>query len=156
MDAVHTTLEAINTGRCNVVEKGHFLILGWTDACYMLIREIALAMEDKKAVIVILCSHDSQTRKEVLARIHSMLPESCRLDIILRNGHPSSVTDLMTVAVCHARRIVIPAPQACTSLAWWIELGNRRRSKYSWNSTAWSTRSHRGASYPSLKSDVLG
>ena len=45
VDAIHETLDAIKKGRCNVVEDGHLLVLGWTDACYLLLREVALALE---------------------------------------------------------------------------------------------------------------
>jgi hypothetical protein len=96
--------------RCNIVEKDHLLILGWTDACYLLLREVALALEDTEAVVVVLCNHETEHRKEMMKRIKDVLPLR-NLDVIVRNGFPGNITDLMTVAVCHARTIIVPAPQ---------------------------------------------
>jgi hypothetical protein len=82
VDAIHENLDAIKKGRCNIVEKDHLLILGWTDACYLLLREVALALEDSggKTIVVILCSHQSDQRKEMLKRINDVLPlQVCRL-----------------------------------------------------------------------------
>jgi hypothetical protein len=104
--------DAIKKGRCNIVEKDHLLILGWTDACYLLLREVALALEDSvgRTVVVILCPHQSDERKEMLKRIHDVLPLQ-NLEVIVRNGFPGNITDLMTVAVGHARTLIVPAPQ---------------------------------------------
>jgi hypothetical protein len=110
VDAIRENLDAIKKGRCNVVEKDHLLILGWTDACYLLLREVALALEDTEAVVVILCTIESEQRKEMLKRIHDVLPLR-NLHVIVRNGFPGNITDLMTVAVGHARTVIVPAPQ---------------------------------------------
>jgi hypothetical protein len=109
VDAIQENLDTIKKGRCNIVEKEHLLILGWTEACYLLLKEIAFAIEDQKAVVVVLCTHESDQRKEMMKRIDDVLPNN-KLEVIVRNGLASNVTDLMTVAVGQAHTIIVPAP----------------------------------------------
>jgi hypothetical protein len=106
LDGIQSWMEKIKSGRCNVVEKNHILILGWTSVCFALIRELDLSCETG-VTIVILCERD---QKELRHLVYSTLPCYSKSKIIFRNGSPSSATDLVTVSVNCAKAIVIPAP----------------------------------------------
>ena len=99
-------MEKIKTGRTNVVENGHIVILGWTDVCFALVRELDQST-DEGVTIVVLCPED---RKELTHRVRDELPKGSKSKIIVRNGFPGNVTDLVTIGVDHAHAIIVPAP----------------------------------------------
>lgn len=52
-------MEALKRGKSSVVETNHYLLLGWSDKSFSLIRELILAMESEGGgVIVILSERD--------------------------------------------------------------------------------------------------
>jgi hypothetical protein len=114
IDAIRESLDAIKRGHSNIVESGHILILGWTDACYLLLKELRLAHEDRCVVIVILCTED---RREMLKRIEDVVTITSRFEVIVRHGSPSNITDLMTVAASSAGSVIIPAPAGDSDVA---------------------------------------
>jgi hypothetical protein len=114
IDAIRDSLDAIKKGRSIVVESNHILILGWTHACYLLLKELCLAHEDSCVVIVILCTED---RKEMLKRIEDVVTTSSRFEVIVRHGFPSNITDLTTVAASSAGSVIIPAPSGDSDVA---------------------------------------
>ena len=61
VDGIRNMLDALKKGKSKVVERGHTLILGWTDRCPALIKEIALACESEGGgTICILAEQDRQ------------------------------------------------------------------------------------------------
>ena len=81
-------MDKIKKGRTNVVEKDHIVILGWTDVCFALVRELDLSTDDGLNIVV-LCPHD---RKELNHRVNDDLPKSSKSKIIVRNGFPGNVS----------------------------------------------------------------
>jgi hypothetical protein len=99
-------MEKIKMGRTNVVERDHVVILGWSDVCFALVRELDLSTDDGMTIVV-LCPLD---RKELSHRVRENLPRGSKSKVIVRNGFPGNVTDLVTVGVNHASAIIVPAP----------------------------------------------
>ena len=61
VDGIRGMLDTLKKGKSKVVEKGHTVILGWTDRCPALIKEIALACESEGGgTICILAEQDRQ------------------------------------------------------------------------------------------------
>ena len=59
VDAIRARMEALKRGKSSVVETNHYLLLGWSDKSFSLIRELILAMESEGGgVIVILSERD--------------------------------------------------------------------------------------------------
>jgi voltage-gated potassium channel Kch len=106
VEYIHAWMDKIKKGRTNVVEKDHVVILGWSDVCFALVRELDLSTDDG-VTIVVLCPLD---RKELSHRVRDDLPKGSKSRVIVRNGFPGNVTDLVTVGVNYARAIIVPAP----------------------------------------------
>jgi hypothetical protein len=88
VEYIHAWMDKIKKGRTNVVEKDHIVILGWTDVCFALVRELDLSTDDGLNIVV-LCPHD---RKELNHRVNDDLPKSSKSKIIVRNGFPGNVS----------------------------------------------------------------
>jgi hypothetical protein len=59
VETIHAAMEVLKKGKSPVVESGHYLILGWTDRCPCLIKELALACDDHgRGVVVVLAEQD--------------------------------------------------------------------------------------------------
>jgi hypothetical protein len=106
VEYVGASMDKIKKGRTNVVEQDHIVILGWSDVCFALVRELDLSTDDG-IIIVVLCPQD---RKELTHRVYDDLPRGSKSRVIVRNGFPGNVTDLVTVGVDHAHAIIVPAP----------------------------------------------
>ena len=61
VDGVQAKMEALKHGLSPVVERGHTVILGWTDATVTIVREIAAAnASEGGGCIAILCERDKR------------------------------------------------------------------------------------------------
>ena len=96
-----------------MVERGHTLILGWTDKTCGVIKEIALANESVRGgVIVVLAPLD----KDIIeADIREQLAPTdlnvngSRTKVVVRKGSPLYANDLNKVSAHEARAIVLLA-----------------------------------------------
>ena len=56
VDSVRELMISLKKGTSTVIEEGHVLILGWTDRCPALLRELALACESEGGGTVVILS----------------------------------------------------------------------------------------------------
>jgi hypothetical protein len=83
-------------GRSKVCESGHFLILGWSDKIFSLIRNCALSRDN--CVIVIMADRDvGDMNDDIESNIDMDNLNGAR--IVVRNGAPSNQFDLERVRV---------------------------------------------------------
>jgi hypothetical protein len=109
VDMVREKMNAMRVGKGQVYEKGHVVILHWSDRTIPLLHEMCIANEsDGGGVVVILAKESMETMQMELS---AQLPKSIRhgTKIVCRYGSPAVLSDLMKVSVDTAKAIVILA-----------------------------------------------
>lgn len=105
---ISNKLDELRKGHSFVVEKGHTLILGWSEKIFPIITELIIANENQKdPVIVILAEKD---KVEMEDDINGRFSAPGRTRIICRSGSTIDQVDLEIVNPHQAKSIIILAP----------------------------------------------
>lgn len=106
---ISSKLDELRKGHSFVVEKGHTLILGWSEKIFPIITELIIANSNQKdPVIVILASRDKvEMEDDISNKIQN--PKNTR--IICRSGSSVDLYDLEIVNPHDAKSIIILAPE---------------------------------------------
>ena len=102
-----TRLAALRKGRSWVVERGHTIVLGWSDEVFTIVTELAKAGEGARTCVVVLAERD---KVEMEDEIRSHIRRIPRLRVVCRTGDPREPLDLEIARPDQASAIVIPAP----------------------------------------------
>lgn len=95
----------LQRGRSRVIESGHTVILGWSEAVYTILSELAVANESsKRAVVVILADRDKVEMEE---DIREKLPDLKSTRVVCRSGSPIDLGDLALSSSDQARSIIV-------------------------------------------------
>jgi ion channel POLLUX/CASTOR len=107
---IDTKLADLRRGRSIVLEKGHTVILGWSDSIFTIVRELTLANESRrKPVIVILADRDKVEMEEELA---AKVDDFRGTRVICRSGSPMDIDDLRLSSHQSARSVILLAPES--------------------------------------------
>ena len=109
VDAVREAMERLKKGRSTVVETGHVLVLGWTDRCPALIKEVALACESEGGGVLVVLAEQSKQILEAELRNNFDSADLRGLRVVLRTGSSMVTNDLLTVSPHTARAIIVLA-----------------------------------------------
>jgi hypothetical protein len=136
----------VRSGLNPVVERGHFLVLGFDPNVPLIAREIARSHQ--RATLVVL-SNDDKDRIEAVLRVAHRVPGS-RLKIVVRTGDPRTENALLRVAAQHARAALIVPPTALdddASVEWSLGslLALRRVVGQAWSGRAFVLARHEEA-----------
>jgi voltage-gated potassium channel Kch len=102
-------IEELRQGRSKVIEKGHTVILGWSEHIFSIIPELVIANENQpKSQIVILGDKD---KMEMESEIEDKVGKTGRTRIICRRGSPIEMADLEIVSLRTAKSIIVLAPE---------------------------------------------
>ncbi len=102
-------IEELRKGRSVVAEKGHTVILGWSEHVFTIISELVTANENRKrSCIAIMGNVDKVEMEEA---IRSSVGVTKRTRIVCRTGNPIDLSDLDIVNVNSARSIIILSSQ---------------------------------------------
>ncbi len=100
-------------GRSIVVERGHTVILGWSDQIFTLVSELVEANRSRRrAAITILAEQD---KVEMEDRLRYRLGSTGNTRVVCRTGSPLDLTDLEIVNPNAARSIIVLAPQTSSA-----------------------------------------
>lgn len=100
-------ISGLRRGRSAVLERGHILILGWSERLFSVVSELVEAnANQRRAAIVVLADRD-KTRMEDALR--NRVGGTGSTEIICRTGDPASGADLDLVSDRDARAIVVLA-----------------------------------------------
>lgn len=104
---VQSQLEELRKGRSVVLERGHIVILNWSNSIFDIMRELIIAhAKDSRFSIVVLADKDKvEMEDEIAAKVKP--PSNVR--IVCRSGDPGALSDLEIVNLDTARSIVIVA-----------------------------------------------
>ncbi|MET3962461.1 voltage-gated potassium channel Kch [Marmoricola sp. OAE513] len=95
----------LQRGRSRVIESGHTVILGWSEAVYTILAELAVANESAKSpVVVILADRDKVEMEE---DIREKLPDLKGTRVVCRSGSPIDLGDLALSSPEAARSIIV-------------------------------------------------
>src|SRR4051812_5005956 len=99
-------LEAIRRGGSTVVEKGHFLILGWSDKIYSVIDQLCEANleQGRRITVVVMAERDKLEMEE---KLRDKVQHIAKIKLVVRSGSSVSISDLSRVAYDHAQAIVV-------------------------------------------------
>lgn len=101
-------IDELRKGRSFVIERGHTLILGWSDTIFTILAELAIANESvRKPVVVILADRD---RVEMEDLIREKVDDLRGTSVICRSGNPIDLTDLEIVNPQQASSIIVLGP----------------------------------------------
>lgn len=106
---ISSKIEDLRKGRSFVIEKGHILILGWSEKIFPIISELIVANENQNdPKIVILGDKD---KVEMEDELKLRIADTKNMRIICRNGNPIDYNDLQIVNPNEAKAITILAPE---------------------------------------------
>jgi len=106
---VDAKLEELRKGRSRVIEKGHTVILGWSEQVFTILAELAIANENvAKPCVVVMGEYEKTDMEE---EIRSKVENLGRLRVVCRRGNPMEITDLEIVNLNDAEAIIILSPE---------------------------------------------
>lgn len=106
---IQARLIRLQRGHTRVIEKNHFVILGWSEQIFIILNELILANEDtRNPCIVILAEHDKLDMEE---EIRQKVRYHGRTRILCRTGSPMDIDDLSILSLNRARAVIILSPE---------------------------------------------
>jgi voltage-gated potassium channel Kch len=108
--ALDEKLLELRKGRSFVVERDHTLVLGWSDAVFTILPELAIANEsEKNPSIVILADRD---KVEMEDAIRAKVPDLKGTRVICRTGSPIDLADVAIANPHAARSVIVLSPES--------------------------------------------
>ncbi len=107
---IESKLQDLRTGRSQVIESQHIVILGWSFQIFTLLSELLIANANRShSCIVILSPEDKVIMEET---IQKSLGKKHRTKIVCRTGNPSDISDLERVNIGESRSIIVLNPHS--------------------------------------------
>jgi voltage-gated potassium channel Kch len=106
---ISSKLDELRKGHSFVIEKGHTLILGWSEKIFPIISELITANENQKNPVIVILAHQGKVEMEDEIKSRIQNPRNTR--IICRSGSTIDLLDLEIVNPHEAKSIIILAPE---------------------------------------------
>nr|BFE83896.1 hypothetical protein GCM10020093_064970 [Planobispora longispora] len=101
--------ERLRKGRSRIIERGHIVILGWSDQVFTIVKELVEAHASRRgSTIAILADLDKVAMEDAL-RTH--VGDTGRTRVVCRTGRPVEPADLDLMNLDAARSVVVLSPQ---------------------------------------------
>ena len=98
-------LEEMRKGRSNVIERGHTVILGWSEQIFTIASELVIAnANQRRGCIAVLADRDKVEMEDAL---RERVGPTGRTRIVCRSGTPLDMADLDLVSVGTSRSIIL-------------------------------------------------
>ncbi|WP_067488682.1 CASTOR/POLLUX-related putative ion channel [Actinomadura hibisca] len=105
---VDNKIVELRKGRSRVVEKGHTVVLGWSDQVFPVISELAAANASRRGgCVAVLADRD---RVEMEEEIRKVVGRTGRTRVVCRTGSPVDPGDIDIVSPQTAQSIIVLAP----------------------------------------------
>jgi voltage-gated potassium channel Kch len=102
---IDAKLADLRRGRSRVIESGHTVILGWSDAVFTILSELAIANESRRRpVVVILADRD---KVEMEDDIKEKVGNLRGTRVVCRSGSPIDLGDLALSSHATARSVIV-------------------------------------------------
>jgi len=107
--ALDEKLLQLRKGRSFVVERDHTLVLGWSDAVFTIVSELAVANQSERdPSVVILAARD---KVEMEDAIRAKVGDLRGTRVVCRTGSPIDLTDLAIANPQAARSVIVLSPE---------------------------------------------
>ncbi|MEU3876644.1 MULTISPECIES: potassium transporter TrkA [Streptomyces] len=98
-------LQLLRNGRSRIIERGHTLVLGWSEHIFTVVEELAEANQSqRRSCVVILADRNKVAMEE---QIRTRVPWTGRTQVICRSGNPLKQADLELVSPDTAKSIMV-------------------------------------------------
>ncbi|MEV7011415.1 potassium transporter TrkA [Streptosporangium sp. NPDC051022] len=98
----------LRRGRSRLIERGHTVLLGWSDQVFTVVAELAKANQsERRSCVVVLADRDKVDMDE---QIRAQVGDTGRTRVICRSGNPLNRNDLELVSPETARAIMVLSP----------------------------------------------
>ncbi|MEU6449520.1 NAD-binding lipoprotein [Streptomyces sp. NPDC046979] len=98
-------LEELRRGRSTVLERGHAVVLGWSDQVFTVVRELVAAQSARsRGVVAVLADRDST---EMAAALHTALGATGGVRIVCRSGSPADPDALALLTPSAADSVLV-------------------------------------------------
>lgn len=105
---VDARLDELRKGRSRVVERGHTVLLGWSDQVFTMVSELATANQSEaRSCIAILADKD---KVEMEDELRSRLGSLGRTRLVCRTGDPADPVDLELMNLDEAKSVLVLSP----------------------------------------------
>ncbi|GAA0941408.1 CASTOR/POLLUX-related putative ion channel [Nonomuraea longicatena] len=102
-------VDRLRRGRSRVVERGHTVVLGWSDQVFTIVGELVKAHASQRgSVIAVLAEHDKLEMEE---QIRERVGDLGRTRLVCRTGRTTEPRDLEMMNLTQARSIVVLSPE---------------------------------------------
>lgn len=102
---ISNKLDELRKGHSFVVEKGHTLILGWSEKIFPIISELLIANENQKNPVIVILGHLDKVVME--DEIKARIPDTKNTRVICRSGSTIDLNDLEIVNPHDSRSIIV-------------------------------------------------
>ncbi|MEV6969777.1 hypothetical protein AB0M47_32150 [Hamadaea sp. NPDC051192] len=99
-------LAELRKGRSQVIERGHTVVLGWSDQLPTIIRELSLS-ESGRTTVAILADRDKVAMEDEL---RDKVGDAGDVRFVCRTGNPADPADLRIVRPEESRVVMMPSP----------------------------------------------
>jgi ion channel POLLUX/CASTOR len=99
-------LDSIKRGGSPVMEKDHFLILGWSDKIYSVIDQLSEANQEKGRNITVVVMAERE-KLEMEEKLRLKVQHLKHVKLVVRSGSSVSISDLARVAYDRAQAIIV-------------------------------------------------
>ncbi|MFJ6450238.1 NAD-binding lipoprotein [Streptomyces hydrogenans] len=106
--AITDRLAELERGQTTVVERGHTLVLGWSEQTPTLVAELLAAHAQRRAGAVVVLADRDKAEMEREAR--DALPSRGRIRLLCRRGRPTDPAALARVTPAAAEAVVVLPP----------------------------------------------
>ncbi|GHH77257.1 lipoprotein [Streptomyces sulfonofaciens] len=101
-------IQELRKGRSRLIERGHTIVLGWSDQVFTVIAELVEANQsERRSCVVILADQDKVDMED---QIRQRIPDTGRTRVICRSGNPLERPDLELVSPDTAKAIMVLPP----------------------------------------------
>ncbi|WP_320781526.1 CASTOR/POLLUX-related putative ion channel [Streptomyces sp. CRN 30] len=101
-------IQELRKGRSRLMERGHTIVLGWSDQVFTVVEELVEANQsERRSCVVVLADRDKVDMEDA---IRSRLSATGRTHVICRSGNPLVRADLELVSPDTAKAIMVLPP----------------------------------------------
>ncbi|MFG2116046.1 potassium transporter TrkA [Streptomyces sp. NPDC048718] len=98
-------IQELRKGRSRLIERGHTVVLGWSDQIFTVIAELVEANQsERRSCVVILADRDKVSMEDA---IRARIPDTGKTRVICRSGNPLVRQDLELVSPDTAKSMMV-------------------------------------------------
>lgn len=147
---VNKRIADLRKGRSQVLEKGHTVLLGWSDQVYPMLKELMEANSNQRRGCVAILAERDRTEMEDDIRKH--IGKTGNTRVVCRTGNPMDPGDLDIVSPQTARSVMVltpmvkaPDPQVAKTLLALTNSPTRGNNRYHVVASVRDARNHEAA-----------